>query len=126
MKRDERDLADPDFRLLLAMVAEILRRCDIGFGVIFRDEIFQDRIHRANAELFAARAFATVELKHLHRLENHFIGNGPISTLGALAEALEPTSTNAGRALVQALTIRRRVEIDLTQRIGPHTPLTIY
>lgn len=126
VKRDERDLADPDYRHALAIAAEIFRRCGIRFGVVFRDEIFVNRIHRANAELFAARAFATVGRRHVDRLEAHALSHGANSTYGALAEALEPTAANFGKALIQALAVRRRVEIDLTGRLRSDTPLTIH
>jgi len=126
VKRDERDLAEPKLRYKLAAVAEILRRCDIGFCVIFRDEIFRNRIHRANAELFAARAMTTVDRVHIERLEGHALKQGAESTYGALAEALEPRSPQRGRALVQAMTVRRRVEIDITRRLTTDTPLTIH
>lgn len=126
VKRDERDLADPKLRYKLAATAEILRRCDIGFCVVFRDEIFRDRIHRANAELFASRAMTTVGRVHLERLESHAIRRGTVSTYGALAEALEPRSPQQGRALVQAMAVRRRVEIDITRRLNTETPLTIH
>lgn len=126
VKRDEDDLADPAYCRKLAMVAEILRRCDIRFRVMFRDEIFVDRIHRANAELFAARSFATVRTHHFDRLARHVSAEGRNGTYGALAEALEPGHSNAGRAIVQALTVRRRVQIDLTRRLTSATPLIIH
>lgn len=126
VKRDDRDLADPKLRYKLAATAEILRRCDIGFGVIFRDEIFRSRIHRANAELFASRALTSVGRVHLERLEAHAFSRGVQSTYGALAEALEPNSPQQGRALVQAMTVRRRVEIDITGRLTTDSPLTIH
>lgn len=126
VKRDERDLADPTLRYKLAAAAEILRRCDIGFGVIFRDDIFRSRIHRANAELFASRALTSVGRVHLERLEGHALSRGAQSTYGALAEALDPDSPQRGRALVQAMTVRRRVEIDITRHLTADTPLTIH
>ena len=126
VKRDERDLADPDYRHGLAISAEIFRRCAIGFGVIFRDEIFTSRIHRANAEIFAARAFVRIERRHVDRLENAAIRRGPRCAYGELAEALEPDAPNFGTALVQAFAVRRRVEIDLTGRLHADTPLNIH
>lgn len=126
VKRDERDITDEAQRQNLAIAAEIFRLCDIGFGIIFRDEIFESRVHRANAELFAARAFVSVNRAHLDRLEAHAMTRGAQSTYGALAEALEPSAPNFGRALVQALTVRRRVQIDLTARLRPDTPLVIH
>ncbi len=126
VKRDERDLADPDYRHALAMAAEIFRRCGIRFGVIFRDEIFESRTHRANAELFAGRAFVTVSRMHIDRLEAHAMSHGAQSTYGALAEALEPSARNFGKAVFQALVVRRRVEIDLTRRIRSDTPVIIH
>lgn len=126
VKRDENDLANAAYRLKLAMVAEILRRCDISFRIIFRDEIFRNRIHEANAEMFAARAFTTIRREHVERIENHYARVGAETTLGALREALEPGMRNAGMALLQAFTVRRRVEIDLTGRLTADTPLTIH
>lgn len=125
VKRDANDLSDASYRDSLAISAEIFRRCGIRFLVIFRDEIFKNRVHRKNAELFAARAFTSIDKRHVDRLEELAIRVGAQSTYGELAEALEPTAPNFGRALIQALTVRRRVQIDLTGRLYDHTPLTI-
>lgn len=126
MKRDGNDLRNADYRHCLAISAEILRRCGMQFTVMFGNELFENRIHRANAELFAARAFVTIHKKHFDRLEDLAYRHGPQLTYGALAEALEPMQPNYGAALVQALTVRRRVSIDITWRIRADTPLIIY
>lgn len=126
VKRDERDLADRDYRHALAIAAEIFRRCAIGFGIIFSDEIFASRVHDANAEIFAARAFVRIGRTHMDRLENAAIRRGPRCAYGELAEALQPDAPNFGTALVQALAVRRRVEIDLTGRLHADTPLNIH
>lgn len=126
VKRDERDLADPDLRRNLAIVAEILRRCDVEFRIIMRDEIFAGRQHRINCELFAARGYAHVADAHLRRLEAHGLETGCDTTLGTLVEALEPGRRPHGMAVLQALTVRRRVEIDLTRRLADSTPVRIH
>lgn len=126
MKRDERDLEDPHTRRRIALAAECYRRCGIGFALMFRDEVYKSRHHRRNAELFASRSFVRVTSKHLERLEKHALLEGCMSTYGALAEALEPTSLLHGRALVQALTCRRRVEIDISEPLHAGSPLIIH
>ena len=126
MKRDERDLEDPEYRLVLATVAEICRRCDIEFEIVLRDEIFASRRHRMNCELFASRAFTAVEPIHERRLDAHATERRGETTYGDLAAALDPARPVGAQALVQALTIRRRVEIDLSQRITVTTPIRIH
>lgn len=126
MKRDERDIECPMVRAKHAATHEVLRRCGIGFEVVFRDEIFRDRHHRKNAELFASRAFTHISRQHIERLEGLAMRLGLASTYGALAEALEPTSLVLGKAVLQALTVRRRVEIDITRPLTSDTPLTIH
>lgn len=125
IKRDERDLEDPGYRLKLARVAEICRRCDIDFRVVLRSEIFRSDRHRRNAALVASRGFATIGADHLRRLDRHRRATGGESTLGELAKALEPASVVLGEALVHALIVRRRVRMDLAQRLLPSAPLLI-
>ena len=125
IKRDERDLEDPDYRLKLARVAEICRRCEIDFRVVLRSEIFRSDRHRRNAALVASRGFATIGPEHLRRLDRHRRDTRGESTLGDLAKALEPASIVRGEALVHALVVRRRVRMDVAQRLLPSAPLVI-
>ncbi|WP_334186044.1 hypothetical protein [Novosphingobium sp.] len=126
VKRDERDLHDPAYRAKLAATAEVLRRCGIGFEIVFRDEIFVDRHHRKNAELFASRAFCHIDPIHIDRLENLAMKGGVNSTFGAVAEALDPASNITGENLVRALTVRRRIKMDIARPITSETPVTIF
>lgn len=125
IKRTERDLQDSDYRLKLAAVAEICRRCGWIFRIVLADEIFANRHHRENCERFAMRRMATVAPRHIDRLENFAVRNGPESTYWDVAAALAPTCIEAGEAILQALTIRRRVRIDLTRRVHAQTPILI-
>lgn len=125
IKRTERDLRKPDYLLKLAAVAEICRRCGWIFRIVLADEIFANRHHLENCERFAMRRFATVAPRHIDRLENFAMRNGPESTYWNVAEALAPTCIEAGEAVLQALTIRRRVRIDLTRRVHAQTPVCI-
>lgn len=125
IKRTERDLRDPEYRMVLAAVAEICRRCGWIFRIVLRDEIFTGRIHRENCHLFASRRFVHVSRASLLRLEAIAMSDGPDTTYGRLAAALAPGEAPLGRALVQALTVRRRVGIDLTARVHPRTPVRI-
>lgn len=126
VKRDQRDIEDPELRAKYAATAEILRCCGIDFEIVFRDEIFRDRHHRANAELFASRAFTSFSKKHIDRLENLAIRDGPESSYGALAEVLEPLCPLMGKAVLQAFTVLRRVELDLTQLLTNNTRVFIH
>lgn len=125
LKRDERDLDDEDYRLTLAGVAEICRRCGWTFKIVLAGEIFGGRHHRENVELFQSRRFARVGPEHLRRLEDFAFRQGQESTYGELAEALEPDFAPAGKAVLQALLVRRRVNIDLTQLLYDETPVQI-
>jgi hypothetical protein len=125
IKRSKRDLCDPDYLLKLAAVAEICRRCGWIFRIVLANEIFANRHHRENCERFAMRRFATVRPRHTDRLENFAITKGVQSTYWDLSEALAPNCIEAGEAILQALTIRRRVRIDLTKRVHAQTPVFI-
>lgn len=125
IKRTERDLTKPEYRLKLAAVAEICRRCGWIFRIVLADEIFASRHHRENCERFAMRRFARVTQRHLDRLEHFGMRNGLEATYWDLAHALAPNSVEAGEAVLQALVIRRRVNIDLTGRVHPQTPVRI-
>jgi hypothetical protein len=126
VKRTERDLECPKIRAKYAATAEVLRRCGIGFEIVFADEIFVSRHHRKNAELFASRAFVCVGKHHIDRLESLAVRRGTASTYGELSEVLDPGSPLTGKAVLQALTVQRRVEIDITRPLTSDTPLTLH
>jgi hypothetical protein len=126
IKRDDRALEDPDYRLTLAGVDEICRRVGMKFRIVMADEIFVSRQHRDNVELVASRRFISIEPKHLRRLEAFAISRGCDSTYGELAKVLEPGWETRGRALVQGLLVRRRVEFDLKGRLIGRTPVKIH
>lgn len=125
IKRDLRDLKDEDYRLTLAGVAEICRRCGWTFKIVFSDEIFESRHHRNNVELFQSRRFAHVGPEHLRRLETFAMRHGQATTYGDLAEVLEPDNPPAGKAVIQALVVRRRVQIDLAPFLDEEAPIQI-
>lgn len=125
IKRGEDDLRDPAYRMRLAAVAEICRRCGWVFRVVLADEIYAGRLHRENCRLFADRRFVHVDRHRLDALAGFAIRRGPETTYGELAEAIAPGAIPLGEAIVQALTIRRRLRIDLTSRLYRHTPVTI-
>jgi hypothetical protein len=125
VKRTERDLQDPAYRMKLAAVAEICRRCGWIFRIVLADEIFATRHHRDNCERFVMRRFLRVTKQQLDNVENHALRNGPETTYGELAAAIAPRSYQAGEAVIQALTLRRRLRIDLTQRVYARTPVQI-
>jgi hypothetical protein len=125
IKRDEDDLADEDYQLTLAGVAEICRRCGWLFKIVFAREIFASRTHRKNVELFQSRRFARVGRDHLRRLTEIAACDGPDHTYGDLSAALDPNFPPAGAAVIQALLVRRMIEIDLTQHLYPETPVRI-
>lgn len=125
IKRDEADLDDEDYQLTLAGVAEICRRCGWLFQIVFSHEIFASTHHRDNVELFQARRFARVGPEHMRRLQDFAWSNGPSTTYEELSTALEPGFQPGGAAVLQALLVRRMIEIDLTQPLYPERPVTI-
>jgi len=125
LKRNERDLEDEDYRLTLAGVAEICRRCGWTFRVVLAPEIFVSRQHRDNVELFQSRRFARVGPEHMRRLDSFALLHGQDSSYGELAEVLEPNFAPGGKAVLQALLVRGRINIDLTQSIFDETPVRI-
>lgn len=126
IKRDERQLEDPRYRLKLAGVDEICRRMGKRFRLVMADEIVLDRHHRDNLELFASRRFVTVGDEHVRRFENFAITHGADTTYGTLANHIDPACPARGAAIVQGLTCRRRIEIDLRPRLVNATPLRIH
>jgi hypothetical protein len=125
IKRSERDLRNPEYLLKLAAVAEICRRCGWIFRIVLASEIFVNRHHRENCQRFAMRRFAHVHRQQINRLEGFAMRKGFETTYWDLAHALAPRCIEAGEAVLQALTIQRRVAIDLTRRVQPNTPVTI-
>lgn len=126
IKRDNRDLADPSYRAKLARVREICEENGMQFRVVFRGDIWVSIVHRRNATLFASRAFTTIRPEHLDRLDNHRELRGPKTTFGELSDAIDPANRRYGEAVVQALTVARRIEIDLTRPIFDATEVTMH
>jgi hypothetical protein len=126
VKRDKRDLADPAYRAKLARVREICEENRVRFRIVFRDDIWVSIIHRRNVTLFASRAFTTIRPEHLDRLENHRELRGPMTSFGELSDAIDPVNRRYGEAVVQALTVARKVEIELTKPIFDVTEITIH
>lgn len=125
IKRSDADLADAEYRMKLAAVAEICRRCNWVFRVVFAAEIYLNRLHRQNCRLFADRRFVHVDRRRIDALETFAMHNGPFASYGDLAGVLAPGAVPVGEAIIQALTIRGRLEIDLTSQIYHRTPVRI-
>lgn len=126
IKRDRRDLSDPAYRAKLARVKRICDEQGMRFRVVFKDGIWVSIVHRRNVVLFASRAFTTILPEHLRRLDKHIGETDGYSAYGDLAEALEPNNRRYGEAVIQALTVARRIEIDLTRPILDATEVTIH
>ncbi|MFN3725449.1 MAG: hypothetical protein ACK4SZ_04010 [Allosphingosinicella sp.] len=118
-------IGDEEYRLVLSAVAEICRRCGWVFRLVLGTEVFANRHHRDNCELFAARRFVRVSERVIDKLEGFAMKRGAETTYGELAEVLAPGCTPLGEALIQALSVRQRIEIDLTTRVYHRTPLRI-
>ena len=126
LKRDQRDLADPAYLTKLARVRDICEEHGMRFKVVFRDDIWVSIVHRRNVILFASRAFTTVRPEHLDRLDNYREKMGPITSFGRLADVIEPADRRNSEAIVQALTVARKIEIDLTKPIFDSTEITMH
>ncbi|MBC2652399.1 hypothetical protein H7F50_11225 [Novosphingobium flavum] len=111
---------------MLGLVREFCHDHGMRFRVMFKHEIWESTTHRQNVALFCSRRFATVRPEHLERLERHAAEVGNDATYGSLAAALEPACARSGEAVLQALTVARRVEIDLTRYLLDATPVTIH
>lgn len=125
VKRTEHDLDEPDYRLRLAYVREVCRRCGIGFEVVFRADIFRSGIHRRNAALVASRGFVPFSDRHRSVLTAHRRTRRGETTYGSLAADLEPGHPVAGKAVVQAMIVSRLVDMDLTARLKDDSPVLI-
>jgi hypothetical protein len=110
-KSRETDLHDVEYRTKLGIVAEICRRLGWMFQIILEDEVFLNRTHMNNCSLVASRRFVRVDEVHRARLSRL---RGESTTYGQLAEALDPGSPLVGKAVAQAMHVRRLVHIDLS------------
>ena len=126
IKKDERQLEDPRYRLKLAGAEEICRRIGMRFRLVMAEEIVENRHHRDNLETFAGRRFVTITPEHLRRFEAFAVNRGTETTYGELANVIDPRCPARGAAVVQGLTVRRRVEIDLRELLTNRTPLRIH
>lgn len=126
IKRDKRDLSDPVYRAKLARVKQICDERGMRFRIVFRDEIWVSILHRRNVTLFASRAFTAVRPEHHHRLDNHRAKVSKLTSFGELADAIEPNDRRYGEAIVQALTVARKIEIDLTRPLFDATEVTMH
>ena len=126
IKRDLRDLSDPAYRDKLARVKQICDEQGMRFRVIFKDQIWLSIVHRRNVTLFASRAFTTIRPEHHRRFEIHRSNTDAVTTFGDLANAIEPDNRRYGEAIVQALTVARKVEIDLTRPLFDATEVTLH
>lgn len=126
IKRDEQSLADPHYRLKLAIMDEVCRRIGVRFRLVMANEIILNRHHRDNLELFASRRFLRILPEHMRRFEAFAMTKGSETTYGELARTIDPGRPTKGAATIQALTVRRRVEIDLRAMLSPNTPLRIH
>lgn len=125
VKRTEHDLADPEYRMVLAYVAEVCRRCGMDFRIVYRADLFRSIVHRRNVGLFASRGRVHVGASHHSALAAHRRRHGSETSYGALANAFEPGHPAAGRAVAQALLVRRRLTMDLSQRLDDESPVLI-
>ena len=126
IKRDEQDLADPEYRAKLVAVREVCEEHGIRFKIVFRHQIWDSLVHRRNVTLFCSRRFVTILPEHVERLEAHARQVGMDATFGNTANAIAPECLRTGEAVLQALTVARRIELDLTGPLMDSTPVTIH
>lgn len=126
IKRDRRDLSDPAYRDKLARVKQICDEKGMRFRIIFKDQIWLSIVHRRNVTLFASRAFTAIRPEHRHRFEKHRNKTASFTTFGDLADAIEPSNRRYAEAIVQALTVARNVEIDLSRPVFDATEVTLH
>lgn len=126
IKRDERDLTDPEYLTKLAAVREVCGEHGFRFSIVFRHQIWDSLVHRRNVTLFCSRRFVTVLPEHVERLEAHAKQVGMDATFGSTANAIAPECLRTGEAVLQALTVARRIELDLTRPLMDSTPVTIH
>lgn len=126
IKRDERQLAKDRYRLKMAGADEVCRRIGMRFRIVMADEIVEDRFHRDNLELFASRRFVSIPPEHMRRFEGFAVRNGAETNYGELARAIDPLQPTRGAAVLQGLTVQRRVEIDLRGMLTSRTPVRIH
>jgi hypothetical protein len=126
IKRDENDLRKPRLRRNIAIASEILRRAGFDYSVVYRRDVFANARHRRNAHLFASRGFAHVSRRQLDALDGRLATRGAEATWGEVVDLLDARDPIGAVASAQALVVRRRIEIDLTQRVSDDLPVVIH
>ncbi len=119
-KRTERDLADPDYRLKLACVAEICRRVGWEFLVCYKAEIQGSKARRHNVELLFGQVYKKLE-RSQEKTALHFENDNLPVAWGSLRDALAPTSRIEGNAIINHLATRQRLAFDIDVVVTPDT-----
>ena len=132
VKRDEDDLRDPEYRELLAIVAEIARLCGWVFSVLHLRDIrgpqpfgnpraLPERLRNVDA-LFGNR---TLELdRHERRVAGRTVAKGTPVAWGELRDQLAPHDPLQGDAVIERLLAGGMLQTDLDLRFTPRTMLT--
>jgi len=131
-KRDENDLGDPEYRELLAVVAEVARLCGWVFQVLHLDDIcgpkpfgnpraLPERLRNVDA-LFGNR---TLELdRHENRIAGRTVARGEPLVWRELRDQLAPSDPLQGDAVIERLLAGGLLHTDLDVRFTPRTVLT--
>lgn len=130
VKRTPKDLADEEYRELLAAVAEIARLCGWVFRILHLADILgppasnphdvPPRIRNVDS-LFGRRTMALTE--HEQRIANHIARNDKPICWGDLRDRLAPSDKLQGDAVIERLLARGMLSTDLDVVFCPHTVL---
>ena len=123
VKRSEKDLADPDYRELLARIGEVARLCGWRFRVLDLEMVLGSRDRSYNvAVLFGARS------KYLGRATDRDVGRliakNERICWRELRDRLAPGDPLEGDAIVECLLARGRFSANLDEKLLPSTFLT--
>lgn len=131
-KRTSNDLQDPEYREVLAAVAELCRQCGWKFRDLYLDDIFgpkpkdnprklPERVTNVRA-LFGRRTMALTRQEQ--RVASRAASSGAPLDWSDLRDRLAPDDPLQGDAVIEHLLAAGRLSTDLDQKFGPSTLLT--
>lgn len=124
VKRTERDLDDPEYRELLAAIAELCRICGWKFSVLHLEDIDPPGTERRkNVEgLYARRAMDLS--REEDRLAGRLVATGMPITWRELRDRVSPGDPLHGDAVIERLLAGGMLSCDLDLPLTPSTVLT--
>lgn len=115
LKYDWRSLRDPDYAAKLAAAREACVQLGWSFRIVFRSELEEPRVRRANVRLVQSHRFVRYGTSHCLLALGELEDLGGEACLGDIADVLAPEPM--GEAIAMAMMVGRMIDIDLAAPI---------